>query len=145
MNVLTHYIMSNSIFRLRQHRTTTTKMHTRCTHFFLYLLGICMWYLAIKLWTVLWWSFLPSRPSLAIFLTANPTDNNFSNFFLSILNLNPMATWATLDVSLSLIFFFDKTNAACHCVKIVRIWSYSDSHFSAFGLNTRRYGVSLRI
>ena len=32
-----------------------------------------------------------------------------------------------------------------HCVKIVRIRSYSDPYFPAFGLNTKRYGVSLRI
>ena len=31
------------------------------------------------------------------------------------------------------------------CVKSVRIRSYSGSHFSAFGLNTERYGVSLRM
>ena len=27
------------------------------------------------------------------------------------------------------------TFAAAHCVKIVRIWSYSGPHFPAFGLN----------
>ena len=32
-----------------------------------------------------------------------------------------------------------------HCVKNVRIWSYSGPHFPAFGLNTKRQGVSLRI
>ena len=32
-----------------------------------------------------------------------------------------------------------------HCVKSVHIRSYSGSHFPAFGLNTERYGVSLRI
>ena len=32
-----------------------------------------------------------------------------------------------------------------HCVKLVRVRSYSGPYFSAFGLNTRRYGVSLRI
>ena len=26
-----------------------------------------------------------------------------------------------------------------HCVKSVRIWSYSDLHFPAFGMNTERY------
>ena len=30
-----------------------------------------------------------------------------------------------------------------HCVKSVRIRSYSGPHFPAFGLNTERYGVSL--
>ena len=28
-----------------------------------------------------------------------------------------------------------------HCVKTVRIRSYSGSYFPAFGLNTERYGV----
>ena len=32
-----------------------------------------------------------------------------------------------------------------HCVKGVRIWSYSFQHFPVFRLNTERYGVSLRI
>ena len=32
-----------------------------------------------------------------------------------------------------------------HCVKSVRIRSYSGPHFSAFGLNTERCRVSLRI
>ena len=32
-----------------------------------------------------------------------------------------------------------------HCVKSVRIRSYSGLHFLAFGMNTERYGVSLRI
>ena len=30
-----------------------------------------------------------------------------------------------------------------HCVKSVRIRSFSGPYFSAFGLNTERYGVSL--
>ena len=32
-----------------------------------------------------------------------------------------------------------------HCVENVRIRSYSGPYFPAFGLNTERYGVSLRI
>ena len=32
-----------------------------------------------------------------------------------------------------------------HCVKIVRVWSFSGPYFSEFGLNTERYQVSLRI
>ena len=31
-----------------------------------------------------------------------------------------------------------------HCAKSVRIQNYSGPHFSAFGLNTERYSVSLR-
>ena len=34
---------------------------------------------------------------------------------------------------------------ALHCVKCVRIRSYSGPHFPAFRLNTERYSVSLRI
>ena len=34
---------------------------------------------------------------------------------------------------------------ASHCVKSVRIWSFSDLHFPAFGLNTDLYKVNLRI
>ena len=33
----------------------------------------------------------------------------------------------------------------CHCIKSICIWSYSGQHFPAFGLNTKRYFVSLRI
>ena len=32
-----------------------------------------------------------------------------------------------------------------HCVKSVRIRSYSGPHLPLFGLNTEKYGVSLRI
>ena len=32
-----------------------------------------------------------------------------------------------------------------HCVKSVPIQSYSGPHFPVFGLNTERYGVSLRV
>ena len=32
-----------------------------------------------------------------------------------------------------------------YCVKIIRIRSYYGSYFPAFGLNTERHGVSLRI
>ena len=32
-----------------------------------------------------------------------------------------------------------------HCVKSVHIRSYSGPHFSAFGLNTERFSVSLHI
>ena len=32
-----------------------------------------------------------------------------------------------------------------HCMKKVRIWSYSGPHFPPFGLNTERCGVSFRI
>ena len=35
--------------------------------------------------------------------------------------------------------------AKLHCVKIIRIRDFSGSYFPAFGLNTERYSVSLRI
>ena len=34
-----------------------------------------------------------------------------------------------------------KKNDDQHCVKSFRIWSYSGSYFSAFGLNTEGYSV----
>ena len=39
------------------------------------------------------------------------------------------------------IYLFD----ASHCVKSARIQSYSGPNFPAFGLNTERYFISLRI
>ena len=43
--------------------------------------------------------------------------------------------------------YFDPRNYMCHLqyVKIVRIKSFSGPYFPAFGLNTERYSVSLRI
>ena len=38
-----------------------------------------------------------------------------------------------------------KNNGYIHCVKSVRIRSYSGPHFSAFRLNMEKFGVSLRI
>ena len=37
------------------------------------------------------------------------------------------------------------THKVCHCVKSVRIWSYSGPYFPAFELNTERYSLSLHI
>ena len=34
---------------------------------------------------------------------------------------------------------------ALHCATSVRIWSFSSPYFPEFGLNTKRYAVSLRI
>ena len=42
----------------------------------------------------------------------------------------------------SRIFF---ESSILHCVKSVRIRSYSGPHFPVFGLNTKRYSVSLHI
>ena len=41
--------------------------------------------------------------------------------------------------------FEQKLQEKVHCVKSVRIRSYFGLHFPAFGLNTERYGVPLRI
>ena len=44
--------------------------------------------------------------------------------------------------------FLSNCNNACSkfcLVKSVRIWSYSGPYFPAFGLNTERYSISLRI
>ena len=43
------------------------------------------------------------------------------------------------------IFKIGKFTHCPHCVKTVRIRSYSGPYFSALGLNTERFGVSLRI
>ena len=40
---------------------------------------------------------------------------------------------------------FSKDDLNLHCARSVRIRSYSGPYFSAFGLNTERHGVSLRI
>ena len=45
----------------------------------------------------------------------------------------------------SLNFHYGFRKRISHCVKSVRIRSYSGPYFPAFGLNTERYGVSLRI
>ena len=41
--------------------------------------------------------------------------------------------------------FFLTFSLQVHCVKSVRIWSFSCPYFPAFGLNTERYFVSLHI
>ena len=40
-------------------------------------------------------------------------------------------------------YFTESKISKTHCLKIVRIRSYSGPHFPAFGLNTERYRVSL--
>ena len=44
-----------------------------------------------------------------------------------------------------MVFYQAVSQDSLHCVKSVRIRSYSGPHFPAFGLNTERYKVSLRI
>ena len=44
-----------------------------------------------------------------------------------------------------MVFRFYNSQKLVHCVKSVRIQSYSGPYFPAFGLNTKRYSVSIRI
>ena len=44
-----------------------------------------------------------------------------------------------------ILIIFRKKYSDNHCVKSVRIWSFSGPHLTAFGINTKRYSVSLRI
>ena len=39
----------------------------------------------------------------------------------------------------------NRTYVHKHCVKNVHIWSFSGLYFPAFGLNTARYSISIRI
>ena len=48
--------------------------------------------------------------------------------------------WTESILMAIILFFFQN-----HCMKSVRIQSFSDPYFPAFGLNTEKYGVSLRI
>ena len=50
-----------------------------------------------------------------------------------------------MDVLLQFFWARANTRSKSHCVKSVRIRSYSGPHFPAFGLNKERYSVSLRI
>ena len=58
---------------------------------------------------------------------------NGKNFVILSLIILPYTIWCQTSTS------------DCHCVKRVRIRSYSGQHFPAFGLNKERYGVSLCI
>ena len=48
-------------------------------------------------------------------------------------------------IAIDISAFAVLTNHHFYCVKSVRIRSYSGLYFLIFGLNTERYGVSLRI
>ena len=61
-------------------------------------------------------------------------------FSLCLLKIINYCRFFQLHFSNSLIFHVE-----AHCVKSVHIRSYSGLYFPAFGLNTDRYGVSLRI
>ena len=64
-------------------------------------------------------------------------------------NLVPVPILASLTQSWVIIFFskfcFCQSLDIMHCMKSVRIRSFSGPYFPAFGLNTDRYSVSLRI
>ena len=92
-------------------------------------------------------------------IDSNITDN-INLYLVNVPILCPLKTaentwnlWKKpVSVSTETITWLDISNGGeteQHCVKSVRIRSYSGSHFSphfpAFGLNTGRYGVSLRI
>ena len=64
--------------------------------------------------------------------------NNTDKIILAHLNINFI--WNKSDE----LRYMIKGNTD-HCVKSVRIRSYSGPHFPAFGLNTDGYGVSFRI
>ena len=73
---------------------------------------------------------------LKIFWYSNIPKTRFSSF---LLHLDKGKTYGNLmkyRISARKLFFF---------LKVVRIRSYSDPHFSAFGLNKERYGVTPRI
>ena len=73
---------------------------------------------------------------LKIFWYSNIPKTRFSSF---LLHLDKGKTYGNLmkyRISARKLFFF---------LKVVRIRSYSDPHFSAFGLNKERYGVTHRI
>ena len=56
--------------------------------------------------------------------------------------------WFLISITLvfsSLTIWYPTVVYNCHSVKSVRIWGYSGPHFPAFGLNTERYSVSLRV
>ena len=58
--------------------------------------------------------------------------------------ISTSATNAVSEMFFYLVQVYD-FQLTFHCLKVVRIRSYSGPHFPAFGLNTKRYGISLRI
>ena len=63
-------------------------------------------------------------------------------------------TWEKVAIELCLFeisdmadmpYSFDSNLTVSHCVKSVRVRSYSGPYFPAFGMNTDRHSVSLRI
>ena len=79
-----------------------------------------------------------------------------SSFTAKITKKNILSSSVKTSLIFSInVFFYTKTFLKkcfhnlylhdLHCMKSVRIQSYSGQHFPAFGLNTERYGVSLHI
>ena len=68
--------------------------------------------------------------------TKNRDPNSTQTWNLSNISLSCLATWEATFIP-NLLHW--------HCVKRVRIQSYSGPHFPAFGLNAERCGVSLCI
>ena len=62
---------------------------------------------------------------------------------LLLINMINLLYYNKIKTLLSLLFYIKVKKV--HCVKSVRIRSYSGPHFLAFGLNTERYEASLRI
>ena len=78
----------------------------------------------------------------------------FVNFFENLLLICPNLNLSHLEPCLSLKVSQKHYYRFCricslldrsHCVKTVRIRSFSGPYFPAFGLNTEKYGVSLRV
>ena len=63
----------------------------------------------------------------------------FSFLWICCIHLTGIALWYPSEALVIRFYFTNK-----HCVKSVRVRSYSGPHFFAFGLNTERYSVSLR-
>ena len=90
---------------------------------------------------------------------------SFQLFLIKIIDLDVLLCFFLLDIVSIVTYqshFYHKTQrlmcvifhcayshqlrvSICHCVKSVRIRSFSGRYFPAIGLNTERYGVSLRI
>ena len=61
-------------------------------------------------------------------------------------SMKPIPLMTTAELSWDIFTFSHLVHSRnTHCVKSVRIWSFSGPCFTAFGLNTESYGLSLRI
>ena len=84
---------------------------------------------------------------LIISRVLNKIKKNLDHAFVNIVNQKTSAKFQQKTLNFMVIGarqsiqFFRQI----HCVKSVRIRSYSGLHFPAFGLNTERYSISLRI